>query len=499
MLSVKYDSVIINLYILLVMKKLKSFFSGNLFLLLMSLTCVLYSCQSENAPSNTDGASIQGQENMLDSSKKSDYFVKAPCNGMDIPYESFNVNSEIGGELNCSSGSKLVIKSNSFVDVDGNQVNGDVTILYRELHNPVDFFLSGIPMSYDTLGQKKYFESAGMLDILAFKEGKPVYLNPQKKINIEMKSQYEGTDYNVYYLDTIEKKWQYVSKDRVITKSEKLLKSENKSQSQNIPDNTLAPKLANKSKHRFNMDVNLNQFPELSSYKGVMFEVSDMNDGFDPKLYDVNWDNAVLSESNIKGNYNLKLFKEDTSFNFIVYPVFEGSNYEKAMLDFKSKMKNYSDQLKNKKPELPAVNKPTAINTEFADFMPENKTVKDIKRAFEINKFGVWNCDKFVDMPHGEDVIGEYADLDGKKLDFVSLFFVDKSKNALFDINPSKKWTFNKKSENLLWGVLRDNRVAVFSPSQFRKLKRNEGRCYFSMSASDNVSGLKEIKRFIGL
>ncbi len=483
-----------------VMKNVKSSIRLQVFLLSLFFLCLFVSCQNDSSKSEKANSLVELSGADSDSTMPKENFIKSPCNGADIPYESFSLTSEIGGELSYSSGSKLIVKPNSFVDENGNPVNGEIVVLYREFHNPVDFFVSGIPMNYDTLNEKKYFESAGMIDVLAFKEGKPVFLNPGKKLNVELQSQYDGTDYNVYFLDTVSKKWNYIGKDKVISEPLKALKTEKKEVVVSVTQNMAAPRLANKSKHRFNMDVNLNQFPELASYKGIMFEVSDLNTNFNSKLYNVEWDNAILSESNIVGNYNLKLFKEDTSFSFIVYPVFEGVNYEKAMLDFKSKIKFSNEQVQNKKQtSVVATKNSTKPNADLSVFMPENKTVKDIKRAFEINKFGVWNCDKFTDMPHGQNVVGEYADAAGNKLDFISLFFVDKSKNALFDINPSKKWTYNPKSENLLWGVLRDNRVAVFSPPQFRKLKRKEDRCYFSMSASDNVSALKEIKRFIGL
>lgn len=475
----------------------------NIFLLLsISLISTLPSCKNQQESSDKTQEEKVSENTVEDSLKPTESFIKAPCNGIDIPYESYEIIGGRNGEINYKPGSKIKFKPNSFVDKNGKPVEGEITVLYREFHNPVDFFISGIPMHYDTLGERKHFESAGMLDILAFKDGEPVFINPKSPLKIEMKSQYEGTDYNLYYLDTAARGWQYMGKDKVTTLAENKSANKNITLSENEAK-PIEPKMANKLKHRFNMDVDLKQFPELNTYKGVIFELSDVNTTFDPKLYKVTWDDAELSESKIKGSYNLKLFKEDTSFTFVVCPAFEGSNYDKAMLDFKSKMTVYNNQLAIRKKQEnkaeTASNTTVNSNADFSAFMPDNKTTKDITRAFEINKFGVWNCDKFKDMPNGEEVIGEYTDAEGKPLDFVSLFFVDKKRNSLFNITGAKKWTYNPRSENLLWGVLRDNRVAVFSPSKFRKIKRSEGKCHFTMSASDNVSALKEIKQFIGL
>ena len=163
-------------------------------------------------------------------------------------------------------------------------------------------------------------------------------------------------------------------------------------------------------------------------------------------------------------------------------------------------MKDYTKNKSTKNKTEKINNPPAGAKSKNSDeFMPDNKTFNDVKRVFEVNKFGVWNCDKLTDMPHGQEIVGEYADQDNNKLDFLQLVFVDKSKNALFNLNPSKKWSFNPRSQNILWGVLRDNRIAVFSPAQFKKIKKSESTCHFNMMANDNVGALKEIKKFIGL
>lgn len=51
-----------------------------------------------------------------------------------------------------------------------------VKITYREFADPIDFFVSGIPMEYDSAGRKYNFESSGMCEINAYKDDIAVLL-----------------------------------------------------------------------------------------------------------------------------------------------------------------------------------------------------------------------------------------------------------------------------------------------------------------------------------
>lgn len=471
---------------------------------LLALLLIFFGCNNQNQGTENDSAAGETSEVASDSSSLTS-FINPPCIGTDVPYEAYTIVSEKGGEITYKTGSEIKFKPDAFVDESGNPVTGEITVLYREFHNPYDFFISGIPMHYDSSGLSHTFESAGMLEILAFKDGKPVFVNPKTPVSVEMKSQYESSEYNVYYLDTVAQGWQYVGKDKIVDESNNPASMANK---KNIAaavnmEKPEEPKKANINKHRFNIDVDLKQFPELKTYKGVMFELSDLDRNFDPRLYTITWDDAELSESKMEGNYNLKLYKEDTSFTFIVCPVFDGKSYDKAKKEYDAKFKQYNELLTQRKTEEPVQTNPIADETELTastTFNPDNKTTKDLTRVFEVNKFGVWNCDKFRDFPNGEEVSNAvYADENDNPIEFVSLFFVDKSKNSLFNITSYSKWRFNPRADNLLWGVTRNNKIAVFSPSQFRRIKRSEGQCHFNMGVSDNVSALKEIKRFLGV
>ncbi|HEY0041265.1 MAG TPA: hypothetical protein VGB71_11410, partial [Flavisolibacter sp.] len=98
-----------------------------------------------------------------------DIFISPPVSGTDIHLEEYSVDAGKGGTLFYKTGSIIFFPPNSFVDKDGKTVQGKVTVKYREFADPIDFYLAGIPMDYDSSGTKYTFESSGMCEILAYK------------------------------------------------------------------------------------------------------------------------------------------------------------------------------------------------------------------------------------------------------------------------------------------------------------------------------------------
>jgi hypothetical protein len=134
-------------------------------------------------------------------------FIRPPLKNVDVPYEEYQVDAAKGDTLFPETGSIILFPPNAFVDKEGKRITGNVQVKYREFNEPIDFFLSGIPMDYDSAGKKMTFESAGMCEVLAFKDGQPVFVNPNSKPEINLVSNDAKPNYNLYYLDTVQQKW----------------------------------------------------------------------------------------------------------------------------------------------------------------------------------------------------------------------------------------------------------------------------------------------------
>ncbi len=93
------------------------------------------------------------------------------------------VNSTIGQDINTSHQTIIKIPPRAFVDKNGKVIEGEVNVAYKEYYNPIDIFLSGIPMNYDS-GSSEQLVSAGMIEIAATHNNEPVFVNKENKINV---------------------------------------------------------------------------------------------------------------------------------------------------------------------------------------------------------------------------------------------------------------------------------------------------------------------------
>lgn len=472
--------------------------------------------------------------------------IDPPLDGVNIPYTMYTVNAETGGTFDFKTGSKIIVPKNAFVDENGNMLKGEIELRYREFHDVVDFFVAGIPMTYDSAGVRYHFESAGMMEMQGYQNGKQVNMAIGKSIHIELASNYKGTEYNLYQLDTLKNNWSCLGKDKVVeqaapksagkkemaeiasiqeTPPYKILetkKVEIQKEKENkiaalpkVPVTPIKPEEADKDKYTFNLEVDSKEFPELALFKGLLFEVGAENKTFNKAMYDITWDEAIVKEGNKKGeNYLLTLKKGPKKYDLVVYPVFEGKNYEIAMKDYKEKFNKYNTVLEKRKVEekryeeeyeikLAALKKQQQAlelkwKEEEARQFASADTEQKVKRMFAINKFGVYNCDNPLAYPTGITCLANLLNEKNEMVMCYDVFLVDRAKNALFSYakNPITKFSFNPQSSNLLWTV--ENGVLFwFKPEQFADVNGAGGSSDLKMHRVDQkFKTAEELKVF---
>lgn len=100
---------------------------------------------------------------------------------------------------------------------------------------------------------------------------------------------------------------------------------------------------------QFVLDVDPQEFPELSTYKNLLFEVEASDPNFSPDVYQEEWEDIQL-KTKVKGKtYYLSLFKGNLIKTFTVFPVYGGSDFEIAMAKYEKELKAYSIDLKIRK------------------------------------------------------------------------------------------------------------------------------------------------------
>ena len=150
-----------------------------------------------------------------DSLKISTSFIKPPIKGVNVPVEEFSFSAEQGDTLFPNSGSIILFPPNSLVDQNGNLVKGKVDVTYREFIDPVDFFVSGIPMNYEMNNTNYTFESSGMIEIKVTQLNVPVFVNPSNRPEVNLLTNNSDPEHNLYFLDTVQKKWIEKGKDLI--------------------------------------------------------------------------------------------------------------------------------------------------------------------------------------------------------------------------------------------------------------------------------------------
>jgi hypothetical protein len=498
-------------------------------------------------------------------------YINPPVQAVDVAYEHFQMKAEKGASLIYQTGSKIQIPEFAFVDQQGKVVDGKVEVKYRQFHDATDVVLSGMPMHYDSSGVQYHFESAGMMEILAFKDGEPVYLNSSKSIQVKMASYRNGSQYRLYLLDTLQKNWSYrgqdeihsieavlseiknqkicdtANTDRAIAQLEKELVALKKQVSEKEALKPVKPLKADESRFRFNIEVDQSEFPELSVYKGMYFEVKPENKNFDPKLSKFIWEDAQLTKSNGEEHYFLKLIKGKESYIFSVDPVFEGKEYELAKVEYDKRFEEYKlalnqkkEEEKNKQKTMEEVRKKLEVAEkervklmemegqiaeekfrsgveEWEKYQNELQKKREealakqaekmanqgmVYRVFQVSGLGAWNCDQPKALPSGGIIAADFTDENGTKLELQKLILVDLDRNGYYTYYPDhfSKLQFNPKAVNVLVGITKDFQVAVYAKEKFQGIESSDKVQILQMKLLEsNVSTEASMRDILGL
>ncbi len=265
--------------------------------------------------------------------------IHPPLPEHDIAYSRYDIDPSKDTFIVHHSGSLIHLKAGILVDKDGNEITEKVNIKYREFHNPLEGYLAGIPMNYDSAGAEYVFESAGMFDIRAKAQGKEVFIKAGEQIAVDMASKTD-INTNFYYFNESSKAWENQGKDQLsylpmLNDSGTLI--------------SVVPKKGQKGFYEFTLEVDNDLYPELAVFEGLYFQVDTSNNSFSEKLYDVLWDEIFLDKST-NHQYTLTLVA-NAEHVINAEPVLDSANFESAKQLFDEKYHAYCRKLKEQKEE----------------------------------------------------------------------------------------------------------------------------------------------------
>jgi hypothetical protein len=452
-------------------------------------------------------------------------FVQPPLAGVTIADTAYTVDAQAGGNFIYNSGSVINVPSGAFLDSAGNPVSGTVQLHYREFHDPAAIFIAGIPMVYDSAGQRFHFESAGMLELTATLNGKQLKANPAQPIHIAMASNTPQDKFNIYYLDTVSKNWKFISRDKAAIAS--LIADTTQSDSSSaviasVPVPPVMPRKAGKNRPGFAIKFDPAEFPELTVYKGVRFEVDENKTPYDKNDKKIEWEDVVVKRNRGNETYTVTFTKGEKTVSYVTYTVVDEVNYASAKKSFDQRYAEYQAALQKKNQDAAAKHRDLEKKLMNADarriFVNDsvmtiamskrnalfaNSSKEDmVMREFTIADFGFWNSDCPSSLPEGAEMIVRLIDGRTKKpMEVAHAYLVEKGRNAIFTYynNDLAAFKFNPEADNMLWAITPDGKLAVFSADDFKKVPADKKQFDFEMEVQEQPLTATQAKGVLGI
>ncbi len=408
----------------------------------------------------------------------------------DVPFRDFTINTDMADTIELAEGTKIFIPAGTFVDLKGEPVKGDVQIHYRAFYTPGEIIASGISMFYDSAATEHVFTSAGMFEINGTQNGSPIAIAKGKSIDMDFASSYDDATYSFYQMDTAKAQWNFIT-----TNGKAEINRVRESLTKELSGSLVKPaepKLYDPTKPVINIDVDVQNHPELSGYEGLLWQYA--GSGTDPEknkwIYETEWNAAQLTmkDSNTC-MYGLDLTGSSKSFSTNVFPSLKGNDYKKAMAEFREKMETF-----------------TANEEERQEKRKQIAATTPYQRKTRITSFGLCNWDQWLIYGVPEQTIAEFhfddADFENQRHN-VAIYFValDGRLVSAYNGTSNPTLTYVPTRNTCIIGVLRGtNKVTMLSSNDFLNslAKKKSDRSVFRLqNSSQTVSNSSDLDALI--
>lgn len=262
---------------------------------------------------------------------------------IDVMPQTWQIQGTEAKTLYLSNGSYVKIPAGAFVNAQGEEARGNITIQYREMRTLSDLLASGVPTKYDSLNVKHTLATLGMFEIRAYQDGKPLKLSSHKALEVNMLTEDASKDFSHYYLQEdnsqlayhaplstpayaspSEASWQYLSASQMHCDSmpnlsplallenkkievETLEKDIRKSQeeTENASKSAILYHKLPETNKLFSLQLNEKEYPGLSRYHNTVWEYAGENSEHNPAnaqdwVLQEKWDHVQLKEQRFR-------------------------------------------------------------------------------------------------------------------------------------------------------------------------------------------------------
>ncbi|MCB9189988.1 MAG: leucine-rich repeat domain-containing protein [Flavobacteriales bacterium] len=473
--------------------------------------------QSNNIPAaNNDEMSSNSTE-----------IIQAPLPQITLPTTTEKINPLVKNTIE-AEGTLISIPADAFVDAQGNPVKGTVEITYQQYDDPLEIFLSGIPMKYDSGTVSTYFQSAGMFDIRANADGQEVFLAPDKQIKIDFASNSADRDFNFYSFNETSGSWNFnnVTTPSSPTIEESVVLNNWKTGKPVSPKVNGKPYLQteeigvklvkNKSGYYYRIQTHFDpggyklKLPEIIDVKKNSFLYTDDNLARTTRTFL----NKYYGHKKTKKDFNTKianevLFEIDEENDCYLLTIDHGdtilqlpmklanrvvSNYDKEQKNNAIFWKKYGKSLQ----KIRKANQKTIDAYELAlgqfeqelkayeevmrDWYEKNPDKEAVTRQVIIDNFGIWNCDRIPRMDEPQTLSVNFVRPDGSS--FANRNFILLDHTDCGSMSFEKTITYDKKNLISLI-VFKGNEVAFCGANDFERYKSERGTVTITVEPQD--------------
>ena len=339
--------------------------------------------------------------------------ITPPVPEADVPFDRYEISSDSGAVIMRPSGTRIRIPKGAFVDPSGKPVSGRVAFRVREFHGPTDVLRAGIPMSVDST-RTGFLQSAGMIEMRADVEGRPVDIGGGQRIDVELAGYRPADGYRLYQLEN-DRDWRTADTFSTAANEDKarLLDSLDQVRRYAHPD----------SLRYFNIDMQLENGSGVLTKRQRTWKLAMLENRrrFDQEMR-VQWNRLYIKPIGRNGNrYRLEFRKNmdliggkriSRSYTVVASPVIARGEEARLAGD----LKEYDALMRD---------------LDRADSLARRQA--DLRNRFSVNRLGIWNIDRLLKTDDGMicRVKPDFASEDIPDLDKIDLMMVLETENSV--------------------------------------------------------------------
>lgn len=471
------------------------------------------------------------------------YADESPCKHFQVQFEKNEIDAEKGGTVVMKESNSLItIPASILVDENGNEVKGKVEIRYREYRNSAETAFSGIPMTYKQDNEELNMNSAGMFEIRAYQNNKPVNIKPGKAITVDYVATNKIEDCNFYALNDEKQEWKQINKINF---------QQDQGMNQGSPDNFVPPaddygQIFLKIKDAETGEIIENAFVDFNTkvykhkYKNIYidsgfnvskFEAGNIKFRVKAEGYKPIYARHVRVEQGKAGSAEVLLARKKHFYQIRKKSLsgkFDQKNEFVSMIPVKGKhigtrVKKDRDKVRERDNDNdfneagPIGNR--NVRGENGFVMKDNGNRKDgtllgdgrmndaghtypnMVRGLQCESFGVYNCDQVMRLADRIMVNAKYIDENGNPISNQHvLSMIDMKYNGAFSFDP-RYFTCSQSGRNVLLLFTRDKKLYALSEEAYKKMDiKDSGDFTFKMTdITEEVKSPSELKKYLGI